>query len=441
MGVGLVASGQSAASAAPSRNVPITPAALGSLYGAVDPGGMSSVRLWGGAIWCYVQPTADANIAANLDQLLAPGLDQVAAVGGTAIVTIGHPAPWVFDNHPRAVRPTKLWSCGNHASSVSIPSPAALKPVRGQPSVQAQRWAQYVSGVVDWLTARYAGRIKVILESWNEPNLSSGLNPSLKIPGAAQTPTQAALALHAYESIASDVLTAKGVRGWVSLGSSAVFTRPNTFSKVYLQAHNKKRRIDSIHFNIYGFNGKTATGAVVDWDKRAAQVRKRLSTYRALRRLPAYVTEANLNLVNSNSNRSNLRTDITSATQQRRMSTATQMNAYYHGFSAVYWLIPWRQQQAAVFVRTEPGNVARDALAVLHSAVSGTTLTACSQRSGLRTCSFQGPQGRVKVLWRNSGTSKVKLGATTQVLEMTGASRTLPKGTRLTVGTTPLVLR
>jgi hypothetical protein len=441
MGLGLVASGQSAASAVPSRNVPITPAALGSLYGSVDPAGMASVRLWGGAIWCYVQPTAEANIAANLDQLVAPGLDQVAAVGGTAIVTIGHPAPWVFNNHPRAVRPTKLWSCGNHASSVSIPSPAALKPVRGQPSVQAQRWAQYVTGVVDWLNARYAGRLKVILETWNEPNLSSGLNPSLKIPGAAQTPTQAALALHAYESIASDILTAKGVRGWVSLGSSAVFTRPNTFSKVYLSAHNKKRRIDSIHFNIYGFNGSTPTGAVTDWDRRAAQVRKRLSAYRALKRLPAYVTEANLNLTNSRSNRSNLRATITNQAQQRRMATATQMNAYYQGFSAVYWLIPWGQQQAAVYVRTEPGNVARDALAVLQSAVSGTTLTGCTQRAGLRTCSFQGPQGRVKVLWRNSGTSKVRLSSAAQALEMTGASRTLPKGARLTVGTTPIVLR
>ena len=77
-----------------TRPWPVTPAALGSLYGSADPGGLASVRVWGSAIWCYVQPTPDASVAANLDRLLSPMLDPLAAVGGgTAIVTIGHPAP------------------------------------------------------------------------------------------------------------------------------------------------------------------------------------------------------------------------------------------------------------------------------------------------------------------------------------------------------------
>ncbi|HEX6886588.1 MAG TPA: hypothetical protein VF143_00670 [Candidatus Nanopelagicales bacterium] len=442
-GMGLVAAGQAApATAAPSRSWPVTPAALGSLYGSVDPGGMASVRVWGSAIWCYAQPTADANVAANLDRLLAPSLDPVAAGGGgRAVVTIGHPAPWVFDNHPRALRPTKLWSCGNHASSVSIPSVASLKPNRdGSPSVQAQRWAAYVGAVSDWIVTRYQGRIQVTLETWNEPNLTSGLNPGLRVPGAARTPREAALSLHRYEAIARSVLVQRGSYGSILLGSSAIFTRPNTFSRAYLSAHNRSRQIDAIHVNIYGFSGRSATGAVVDWDRRAAQMRKRLNGYRALRGLPAYVTEANLNLVNTNRNRSNLRGSITNPAEQRRMATATQMNAYFHGFSGVYWLIPWRQQQAAVFVRTEPGNVARDALAVLQGALQGRQFVGCSSRKGLRTCRFVDPaSGAVaRVLWRNTGRSKVAVGGG-EILEVTGAVR--PAGGREWVSTTPIVVR
>jgi hypothetical protein len=439
LGLGLVASGTAApAGAAPSRSWPVTPAALGSLYGSVDPGGMHSIRVWGSAIWCYVQPTADADIAANLDRLLAPSLDPLAASGGgRALVTIGHPAPWVFGNHPRAVRPTKWWSCGDHASSVSIPSTASLKAG----SVQAQRWADYVGAISDWLHARYQGRIgQIVLEAWNEPNLSSGLDHRLGIPGAARTPTDAAKALHRYDSIARDVLAQRGTHGWITLGSSVLFTRPNTFSKAYLAAHNRKRRIDSIHFNIYGFNGSSATSAVLDWDRRAAQVRKRLKGYRALRNLPTYLTEVNLNLVNNDTNRSNLRASITSPAAQRRMATATQMNAYYHGFQSVHWLVPWRQQQTAVFIRTEPGNVARDALAVLQGTLAGDRFAGCSSKAGVRSCRFVDPTTRAQatVLWRNSGSTWVRVRGS-QVVEMTGAVR--PAGARERIGTTPIVVR
>jgi hypothetical protein len=440
--VGLVVSGQAGTAAAgPTRSWPVTPGAMGSLYGSVDPAATASLRVWGSAVWCYAQPTADADVAANLDGLLGPSLDQVAASGGgTAIVTIGHPAPWVFDNHPRAVRPTKLWSCGNHASSVSIPSPAALRPNRdGTASVQAQRWAAYVAAVVDWVRGRYPD-LRVILEAWNEPNLSSGLNPGLRIPGAARTAKDAATSLYLYEKIAKDVIVSRGAYGPITLGSSALFTRPNTFSKVYLAAQNKRRVGDSIHFNIYGFNGGNPTSAVVDWDRRAAQVRSRLNKYKKLRSLPLYATEANVNLVNRDSNRTNLRSAFTSPDAQRRMAAATVMNAYFHGFQAVYWLIPWRQQQAGVFLRTTPGNVARDALAVLNGSLVGRQFVGCRSRGGVRTCTFVDPAtgNRARVVWRNSGTSKVSLGSG-EILEMTGAVR--PSKGRETIGTTPIVIR
>jgi hypothetical protein len=439
LGIGLLAGGMAApATAAPSRSWPVTPATLGSLYGSVDPGGVHSIRVWGSAIWCYVQPTPDADVAANLDQLLAPSLDPLAASGGgRAIVTIGHPAPWIFDNHPKAVRPTKWWSCGNHASSVSIPSSASLRPG----SVQAQRWEAYVGAISDWLANRYRNRIgQIVLETWNEPNLRSGLDPSLGIPGAARTPTDAAKALHRYDAILQDTLKRRGTHGWITVGSSALFTRPNAFSKAYLAAHNRSRRIDAVHVNIYGFNGGSATAAVVDWDKRAAQMRKRLKGYRALRNLPAVLTEVNLNLVNTDANRTNLRGSITNPVEQRRMATATQMNAYYHGFSAVHWLVPWRQQQTAVFLKTEPGNVARDALAVLQGTLAGRQFVGCSSKSGVRTCRFVDPASgnQAKVLWRLSGSSWVRVGGS-EVVEVTGAVR--PSAGRERIGTTPIIVR
>lgn len=441
--LGLVATGVGAPAQAAPRNWPVTPGAVGSLYGNPDPGGLASVRMWGSAIWCYVQPTPGADVAANLHARLSPSLDQAAAAGGTAIVTIGHPAPWVFENHPRAVAPTKLWACGDHASGVSIPSPASLKPRRsGAPSVQAERWASYVGSVVDYITGRYAGRLKVVLETWNEPNLSSGLNYKLRVPGAARTMKQAVSALHTYDSIAYDVIRKKGARGTVSLGSSALFTRANSFSTRYLKAHNKKRRINAIHVNVYGFNGKNATKMAADWDRRVAKFRKRVAKFRKLRSLPMRVTEANLNLVNRNGNRSNLRTSTAKPAAQRRLATATQMNAYYWGYSSVHWLVPWRPEQTAVHVRSVPGNPARDSLAVLQGALQGSTFAGCSQRKGLRTCTFVAPSGaRARVLWRKSGSTKVRLSRRTEVLSMNGATRTYGRGTRLKVRTTPLVLR
>lgn len=442
--LGLMATGLGApAQAAPTRSWPVTPATLGTLYGQPDPGGMASVRVWGSAIWCYVQPTADADVAANLDALLAPTLERASNAGGTAIVTLGHPAPWVFDDHPRAVAPTKLWACGDHASGASIPSPASLKPLRKDvPSVQAQRWADYVGAVVDYITARYAGRLKVVLESWNEPNLSSGLNYKLGIPGAASTVKQAVSALHTYDSIAYEVIRAKGARGTVSLGSSALFTRPNSFSTLYLKAHNKKRRINEIHVNIYGFNGKGANNMVADWDRRAAQFRERVAKFRKLRSLPIQATEANLNLINRDGNQTNLRASTANAAAQRRLATATQMNAYYRGLSAVYWLVPGRPEQTAVHIDPRPGNPARDGLAVLQGALQGRTFVGCSQRKGLRTCTFVAPSGeRARVLWRNSRTSSVRLTRATEVLDMTGTTGTLKRGSRIKVGTTPVVLR
>jgi hypothetical protein len=240
-----------AAPGPPARSWPITPAALGTLYGSVAPG-FASLRIWGPAAWCYIQPTPDADIAANLERNVAPQLDQVAAAGGTAVLTIGHPPPWVFGNHKNAVRRTPTWSCGDHAAGRAIPTLASLRPDRdGNPSLQAQRWRDYVGQVVDFLAQRYGGTTPIVLESWNEPNIPAGLEPGMPIPGAARTATEAAQSLHAYDAIAFDVIRAKQATSWLTMASSTTILRWDTFTKAYFAAHNRARRIDQVHFNLY----------------------------------------------------------------------------------------------------------------------------------------------------------------------------------------------
>jgi hypothetical protein len=414
----------------------VTPESFGSLYGRADKGGLASVRFWGSAIWCYVQPTAGADIAANLTGLIGTELDEVAATGGgTAMITIGHPAPWVFDNAAAARRPTRGWACGNHASGVSIPSPESLKGS----SVQTKRWTDYVDGVVSFLQTRYGNSLRVVLQVWNEPNLSSGLDPNLKVPGAARTTSQAVSALHRYEELAKQVIARRNLGGQYQLASSSLFTRNNTFSKLYLKAQNRSRNIDSVAFNIYGFQAKTPTSMVSEWSSRAGEVRKRLHKYGALRRLPLMVTEVNLNLVN-NGGGSNLRPTVTNSDEQRRMATATQMNAYYNGASAVYWLIP-TPKQAAVQIRTTPGNPARDALANLQAQLLGRTMRSCSSSRGVRSCRFSDPSGAradAVVYWRMSGQSSVSVRGTS-VTRMNGEQAAVSGG-RVVVGPTPIVV-
>ena len=438
--LGLVSAGPAHASTA-TRSWPVTPGALGSLYGTVE-SGFASLRIWGPAAWCYIQPTEDADVEANLERQVAPQLDQVAAAGGSAVLTIGHPAPWVFENHPKAVVTPKLWACGDHAAGRAIPSPKSLKPNEdGTPSVQTQRYRDYVSRVVDFLAERYGGSVPITLQAWNEPNIAAGLEPGMKIPGAAHTVKEAAASLYAYDAIAYDVVRAKGATGWLKVGSSTTILRWDPLTKAYFAAHNRNPRIDEIHFNLYSYDVRSVDAAVAKWDKRAAKVASVRTRYKKLRSLPIRLSEVNLNLIND-PRKLNLRTSFANDAAQRRMATATQMNAYYHGIESLYWLIPWRKIQTAVHVTTQVGNPAGDALATLQSNLLDTTFIGCKKSHSVRKCTFQAADGsRRYVLWRNSGSSKVRAPATGQLVRMTGETSTVGMGQRLTIGTTPQVIR
>lgn len=435
--VGLTAQAP-AASAAP-RGWPVGPAAFGIMGGQVDPQALGAVRTWDTrANWCDIQPTPDADMVANLDQLLAPRLDSAVSLGATsALISLGHPAPWVFENHPRAVKRAKVWSCGLHAAGISIPRSSSIRPG----SAQYQRFATYASTVIGYATARYAGRLALSFQVYNEPNLSSGLDPRLRIPGAASTAADAARAVYAYEGIVRDLIRGPFGAHGLQLASTALYQRSSAFSKAYLRLHGRSPRVDLLAFNIYGWTAKTPNGMVAEWNRKAVIVTKQIKRHSKLRRLPAVITETNHNLVNRNRDRSNLKRVIGLDATQRRLATATQMDAFYHGFSQVFWLGPWRHQQAAVRIN-DAGGPARTALATLRAALDGTRIQGCSSRSGTRTCSFVAADGaKVRVHWRLSGSRKIRVTSGGTVTEMTGAQRLVQAGAKLTVGTTPVVLR
>ncbi len=440
VGVGLTASlAVAAPSAAAPRGWPVGPTSIGSMGSQADPLAIGSVRTWDAqSNWCDIQPTADADMVANLTRLLAPRLDAAVANGASkAIVMLGHPAPWVFDDHPNAVRRAKVWSCGLHASGISIPASSTITPG----SVQFQRFADYAATVIGFVTDRYAGRLAFDFQVYNEPNLRSGLDPRLDIPGAAQTWKDAARALYAYEGIVRSLLRGQFAGRGYRLLSTALYQRSNTFSKKYLKLHARRPRVDVLAFNIYGWKGKSPNAMVKEWNRKAAGVVKQVRRHKRLRRLPAVITEANLHLVNNDHDKSNLRATIARDSTQRRLATATQMDAFYFGFSELVWLGPWRHEQAAVWIN-DLGGPARAGLATLRSALDGATIKRCKTRRGTRQCSFRAQDGTaLRVLWRKSGTRRVRSPYRATVTEMTGAQWSVRKRKKIRVGTTPIVLR
>ena len=87
------------AEASGNRGWPVTPGSFGIMYGTTDGDTISAVRAWEAATWCRIQPSPDADMQANLASTLGAQLDAQRATGATsAIVGLGHPPAWVFNN-------------------------------------------------------------------------------------------------------------------------------------------------------------------------------------------------------------------------------------------------------------------------------------------------------------------------------------------------------
>ncbi len=102
-----------------------------------------------------------------------------------------------------ANRPVVQYGCdGNGAAGVSIPAYSTLKRARnGALPLQAQRWDNYVRAVIAFINARYGGSMSIMLQVWNEPNLTSGLSVKTKVPGSSRSLKDAVASLYELERI------------------------------------------------------------------------------------------------------------------------------------------------------------------------------------------------------------------------------------------------
>jgi hypothetical protein len=443
--VGAMAGPAAAAPASPAHGVALTSVSGASADGAI----LSGARLWDRDLnWCDLQPTADADVAALAAARLGPVLDALVANGTErVIIPLGHSAPWVFGDSPQSRAPATRWSkgarpiwfCQGHASAVSVPRPATLRvSADGGKPLQYQYYENYVDAVMGYVQANFAGRFAVTFQVMNEPNLLNGIDLGAKVPGAATTTADAVASVVQMESITANLIRTR-YPGF-ELASTAIYQKDNDFARRYLRAQAGRHNISAVAYNVYS-RKKTATSMVMDWDARVARARAWVRRISGLRGLPLIITETNHNLVNHNpTDRSNLKSSITSASAQAHLAAATVMNASFRGVRDLYWLAAPPGQAA---VNLAPGSPAQSAMLALSSATQGMRLTGCRWYGSLRGCNYLDPTGvrpAVRIMWRQHGSARYRLPRGAQVATVQGALSTSGAASRITIGTTPQIL-
>ena len=450
---GVVALTMVVAMAAPAVAVPSTAESgvtMTSVGGATADGVVfTGARLWDRDVnWCDLQPTADADVAALAAARLGPILDVLASNGTQrVIIPLGHGAPWVFGDSAQSKAPATRWSngaraiwfCGGKASAVSVPKSATLRlAADGSKPQQYQYYESYVDALMGYVQANYGGRFAVSFQVMNEPNLLNGIDIRAKVGGAATTTTDAVASLVQMESIAATLIRAKYPA--FDLVSTAMYQRDNDFARRYLRAQAGRGSISAVAYNVYS-RKKTATSMVMDWDARVVKLRAWVRRNASLRGLPLIITETNHNLVNHNPrDRSNLTASITSAGAQAHLAAATVMNASFRGVRDVYWLATAPGQAA---VNLAPGTPAHSAILALNTATQGMRLSGCRWYGSLRGCNYEDPAGvrpNIRIMWRQYGFARYRLPRGAQIASVRGATSTSAAGSRIKVGTTPLIL-
>lgn len=429
---------------------PATGIALSSMTGALPDGvSFTGARLWDRNVnWCDLQPTSEADVKTLAAARLGPILDQLAANGTQrVIIPLGHSAPWVFGDSPQATAPAKRWSggkraiwfCAGQAAAVSVPKPATLKlAADGSKPVQYQYFENYVDSLMDYIHANFPDRFAVSFQVMNEPNLLNGIDLGAKVPGAATTVKDAVASVIQMESITGNLIRTRYPE--FSLVSTAIYQKDNEFARRYLAAQAVRKNVSAIAYNVYS-RKKTAAAMVMDWDSRVTRARAWVRRNPNLRSLPLIITETNHNLINHNpADRSNVKLAITSPATQAQLVAATMMNASFRGLRDIYWLAAEPGQAA---VRLGPGTAAETAVSALSNATQGMVKVGCRWYGSLRGCNYADPAGTrppIRIMWRQYGSAKYRLARAAQVETIWGAGSPAAAGTRIRIGTTPLIL-
>ncbi len=368
----------------------------------------AAARIW--APWCSVQPTAGTDPVREAQKVLGHAFAVSAAAGRTRVnVSLGHPPAWVYGNHPQATRGgnPSVWYCGAARSVTAFPLARTLStpgPVRAA-------YAAYVVGVITAATAYLEANsgTRLVLQAWNEPNLSNGGKVNHKIPGAARTWTQASDSLRAQERLMRQVAQ-RMIPGRFEVSSPAMYGKSTKLGAKYFRAQAKQRTVDSFSLNFYTLGVKSVNSSLSQWRSKAERAKRVVTRYKSLRSVPIWITETNHSLMNKRGNTRNLSPTWTSAAAQKRMVEVTTLEALRMGFAGIEWYQGTPTQTA---LDPRPGSPATAAVVALRAELVGRTLKKCSTRKKAVTCVFSARPGGgpIKVRWSRKGSAGVTFAA------------------------------
>lgn len=371
----------------------------------LDPAAWATGRLW--AAWCSVQPRPELEVGRAARDLLRPAFKTFAASETRRLtVSLGHPAPWVFGDHPAAVRvrPKHVWYCDRHASVTSFPAAGTL-----QAGPVGEAYAAYVAAVIRASRPYLAAdaRNMLVLQAWNEPNLRNGGTVREPIPGAARTWRQASASLREQERIIWRV-AAEMIPGRFEVTSPSLYGKPTALGGVYLKEQAKSRTVDSFSLNIYTVRQRSVNRSLELWRSKARIAKRLVTRYPSLRFLPIWVTETNHNLVNGVPDVSNIEGEWADPRAQKRLLEVTTMEALRLGFAGLQW---YQGSPTQTAVTTLPGSPAAEAVTALRAELVGRMVTGCSTHAGVTTCTLSArpDSGPILVRWSRTGTDGIEI--------------------------------
>ena len=374
-------------------------------YGRDDTGAWGTARIW--AAWCTLQPTAETDLRDSVDDQLGDVYRTYADAGVTRLaVSLGHPASWVFNDHPVAFsrESTSIWFCDFNAANTSFPTVKNLRsgPVRGY-------YITYISAVIEaarpYLEANR--RNTLVLQAWNEPNLKNGGSVRTAIPGAADSWKKASKSLREQERIMRAVVRDL-IPGRFEISSPALYGKKNTLNKHYFKAQAKDRTIDSVSLNMYTLRQKSVNRSVALWRRKARVAKEVVTRQRRLRNIPIWLTETNHNLQNGTGDVGNRDGVWAKPKVQRRLVEVTTMEALRRGYAGIEWYQGSPTQSA---VNTRPGTPASRASLALRTQLLKRKLVRCSTRKSWTTCTLSSRPGSrsIQLKWSLKGTKGVRI--------------------------------
>lgn len=387
---------------------PITPESVGiqdDWLRANDPAAWGSARMY--AKWCRVQPTGSTDATEGAMRALGTAFGIHRDMGVTRLsVSLGHPAPWVFEDHPAAFARSnmRIWFCSGRAAGGSFPTTSSLRSGRVRDAYIA-----YVRGVIDaariYLDGDPANRI--VLQAWNEPNLLNGGAITKKIPGAARTYRDAAKSLREQERIMRDVAQSM-IPGRFEISSPSMYGKKTKLGTQYWRYQSKKRTIDSISLNFYTLRRKSVNNSLSQWKQKAGRAKRVVTRYKKLRRLPIWLTETNHNLTNVGNSQANVTGFWADPAAQKRMVEVTTMEALRKGFAGIQWYQGWAAQTA---VNVQAGTPAMEASKALMAELVGRRIVRCRTKRSITTCTLSArtDSGRIRISWSRKGSKGVTI--------------------------------